>query len=219
MRTARLEPCPITSRPTGSTTSPRSTRPAWTRSRRGSTRPTRCDDGQASPSRRPQVNRGREGRHHRRLGRRRGGAASAWSGQHGAHRGRGAGSRTQVRRLGSLNAAPSPPRAISSPRPPTQLRSPGGRGQRHVLTADSAQARDEVGGCGAGGGVDYKGAWSAGTAYVQGDVVLYNGVEYIARQPRHRADAACRRDIPPLVIGMGTALPSSPFDGQEIDPR
>jgi len=39
-----------------------------------------------------------------------------------------------------------------------------------------------------GGSVDYKGAWAAGTAYAAGDVVRYNGVDYLAVNPSTGVD-------------------------------
>jgi len=71
---------------------------------------------------------------------------------------------------------------------------------------------------GAGGGVDYKGAWSGATAYQGGDVVASAGAQYIAVNPS-------TNQVPPAinappgtmgVISLVTALPSSPFDGQEV---
>jgi hypothetical protein len=65
----------------------------------------------------------------------------------------------------------------------------------------------------AGGGVDYKGAWGAGTPYASGDVANYNGVDYLAVNPS-------TGQTPPLAapasIPLVTALPGSPVDGQEI---
>ena len=89
----------------------------------------------------------------------------------------------------------------------------------HVLTADSTVAdglKWAPAAGGGGGGVDYKGAYNAGTAYVQGDVVLYNGVQYVAVNPGTGQTPPAVPGIGSLaVIGMGTTLPASPFDGQE----
>lgn len=83
-----------------------------------------------------------------------------------------------------------------------------------VLTADAAQALGlkwaAVAG-GGGGGVDHKGTWAAGTAYLGGDVVTYNGVDYLAVN-------ASTGQTPPAAIGggvgIGTALPAA-GDGTE----
>jgi hypothetical protein len=71
---------------------------------------------------------------------------------------------------------------------------------------------------GGSGAVDYENAWAAGTAYTPGDVVIHNGIEYIAVNP------STGQTPPPspavagaTVIPLVTALPSSPFDGQEVD--
>ena len=68
-----------------------------------------------------------------------------------------------------------------------------------------------------GGGVKYENAWAAPTAYKQGDVVIHNGVEYIAVNDStgQTPPAVPGLSGAPLVIGMGTSLPASPFDGQE----
>ena len=68
-----------------------------------------------------------------------------------------------------------------------------------------------------GGGVKYENAWAAPTPYKQGDVVIHNGVEYIAVNDStgQTPPAVPGLSGAPLVIGMGTSLPASPFDGQE----
>jgi len=70
----------------------------------------------------------------------------------------------------------------------------------------------------AGGSIDYENAWAAGTAYTPGDVVIHNGVEYIAVNPSTgqtppASPAVAGATVIPLVV----VLPSSPFDGQEVD--
>ena len=90
----------------------------------------------------------------------------------------------------------------------------GSNGQ--VLTADTAQALGvkwaTPAAGGGGGGVDHKGAWNAGTAYVGGDVVTYGGVDYLAVNPS-------TGQTPPAAaaggVGIGTSLPASPSDGTE----
>jgi Carbohydrate-binding module family 5/12 len=62
-----------------------------------------------------------------------------------------------------------------------------------------------------GGPVDYAGAWAAGTSYNPGDVVNYNGVQYIAVNPSVG-------QTPPTVLPLvsyATTLPASPVDQQE----
>lgn len=50
------------------------------------------------------------------------------------------------------------------------------------------------------GGVDYKGTWAAGTAYKKGDVVLHDGVEYVAVNPSTGQE-------PPPTLVQGPAEP------------
>lgn len=70
---------------------------------------------------------------------------------------------------------------------------------------------------GGGGGADYEGAWAVGTPYVQGDVVLYNGVEYLAVNPSTGQTPPAPAAPPAvLAIPLVTSLPVSPFDGQEV---
>jgi hypothetical protein len=64
---------------------------------------------------------------------------------------------------------------------------------------------------GGGGGVDYIGNWSAGVTYKAGDIVRYNGVDYLAANPSTGV-------TPPDVmsaVGVGTSLPASPYNDQE----
>lgn len=63
-----------------------------------------------------------------------------------------------------------------------------------------------------GGGVDYIGAWGAGTAYKKGDVVTYLGVDYLAVNDS-------TGQLPGAAAGsssIGVALPASPVDGQRF---
>lgn len=62
------------------------------------------------------------------------------------------------------------------------------------------------------GGVDYAGVWSNVVQYQAGDVVLHNGVNYLAVNPS--LGSAPSPASPGL--GIGTVLPSSPVDGQEF---
>jgi hypothetical protein len=61
--------------------------------------------------------------------------------------------------------------------------------------------------------VDYEGAYAAGTQYVPGDVVRYNGIDYLCVNPAlgQTPPAALAGNVPLL-----TALPASPVDGQEV---
>jgi len=71
---------------------------------------------------------------------------------------------------------------------------------------------------GVGGGVDYKGPWSNTFAYQGGDVITYNGVTYQAVNPG-TGQTPPAMSAPPGVMGaipLVTALPASPFEGQEV---
>lgn len=64
-------------------------------------------------------------------------------------------------------------------------------------------------------GVDYIGAWSAPTAYKKGDVVTYNGNDYMAVNDSTGVAPPAAAVAPgnaPVVL----ALPVTPFDGQEV---
>jgi hypothetical protein len=69
----------------------------------------------------------------------------------------------------------------------------------------------------AAGAIEYENAWAVGTAYQPGDVVIHNGVEYLAVNPSTGQTPPTPASAPPLVIPLVTAFPSSPFDGQEVD--
>ena len=68
---------------------------------------------------------------------------------------------------------------------------------------------------GAGGGVDYIGTWGAGTAYKKGDVVRYNGNDYMAVNDSTGVTPPAAASIPLGGVSIGTSLPASPYDGQE----
>ena len=63
-----------------------------------------------------------------------------------------------------------------------------------------------------GSSIEYENAWAAGTPYTPGDVVIHNGIEYLAVNPSTGV-------TPPTATGASvplvTALPGSPVDGQE----
>jgi hypothetical protein len=63
--------------------------------------------------------------------------------------------------------------------------------------------------------VDYVGPWAAGTAYVPGQVVRHNGADHIAVNPSTGQEPSAQAVGALPVIGIGTTLPASPFDGQE----
>jgi hypothetical protein len=69
-----------------------------------------------------------------------------------------------------------------------------------------------LGGGSALGVVDDVGNWASGVAYAAGQVVRYNGVDYLAVNPSIG-------QTPPVVSSFatayGTTLPAAPFDGQE----
>jgi hypothetical protein len=64
-------------------------------------------------------------------------------------------------------------------------------------------------------GVDYIGNWAAGTPYKRGDVVRYNGNDYMA--VNDSTGSAPPAPASPVVAGAsyGTTFPVAPFDGQE----
>lgn len=61
--------------------------------------------------------------------------------------------------------------------------------------------------------IDYIGGWSAGVSYKAGDVVSYNGVDYIAVNPSTGSTPPPLSGL--LVVGIGTSLPVSPVNDQE----
>jgi hypothetical protein len=69
---------------------------------------------------------------------------------------------------------------------------------------------------GGGSSIEYENAWAAGTPYLAGDVVIHNGVEYLAVNPSTGDEPAPAAAASPVgVIPLVTALPATPFDGQE----
>jgi len=71
---------------------------------------------------------------------------------------------------------------------------------------------------GGGGGLDWEGGWLAPTAYVKGDVVTYGGVVYgaVNDSTGQTPPAASQFPVTNIPVALVTALPSSPFDGQEV---
>ena len=71
---------------------------------------------------------------------------------------------------------------------------------------------------GAGGGLDWEGAYAPATPYVKGDVVTYGGVVYGAVNDSTGQTPPAANQIPQTFtpIPLVTTLPSSPFDGQEV---
>jgi hypothetical protein len=67
-----------------------------------------------------------------------------------------------------------------------------------------------------GGGVDFIGAWGVGTAYKKGDVVSYNGNDYMAVNDSTGVAPPAAAVAPALGAPLVTTLPASPFDGQEV---
>ena len=66
----------------------------------------------------------------------------------------------------------------------------------------------------AGGGVDYIGNYSAAVPYKKGDVVRYNGQDYLAVNDSTGSTPPAPGSAIPAVV-VGTTLPASPFEGQE----
>jgi hypothetical protein len=65
-------------------------------------------------------------------------------------------------------------------------------------------------------GVDYIGGWGAGTPYKRGDVVRYNGNDYLAVNDSTGVTPPAAYAPPLGGVGLGTTLPASPYDGQEF---
>jgi len=64
----------------------------------------------------------------------------------------------------------------------------------------------------------YNGDYAAGN-YVDGQIVVYNGIAYLCTSPTNTAPGGWPGGItpanPPLTTVYGTSLPASPYDGQE----
>jgi hypothetical protein len=65
-------------------------------------------------------------------------------------------------------------------------------------------------------GVDYIGDWAAPTAYKKGDVVHYNGNDYMAVNDSTGVAPPAAAVIPSGGASVVTSLPATPFDGQEV---
>jgi Carbohydrate-binding module family 5/12 len=64
-------------------------------------------------------------------------------------------------------------------------------------------------------GVDYIGTWGAGVAYKKGDVVTYQGKDYMAVNDSTGVTPPAAANPIPAGASYGISLPSAPFDGQE----
>lgn len=64
-----------------------------------------------------------------------------------------------------------------------------------------------------GGPIDYVGAWAAGVTYQPGQIVRYQGVDYLCVNPALGQTPPAARSS--LVASYGTSFPASPYDGQE----
>jgi Carbohydrate-binding module family 5/12 len=92
---------------------------------------------------------------------------------------------------------------------------PTGGTTGQVLTKTSATNYAAAWQAAGGGATDlrYNGAWAAGS-YTDGDIVIYNGISYIAvRTTTQTPGAWAPPQSPP--ISYATTLPTSPSDGQE----
>jgi hypothetical protein len=70
----------------------------------------------------------------------------------------------------------------------------------------------------AGSGVDYKGDWVPGTEFEQGDVVIHNGVQYLAVNSSTNSTPPPTSGLtaPVPIVGIGTVFPGSPLNGEEF---
>lgn len=97
---------------------------------------------------------------------------------------------------------------------PTGAGVPVGGAIGQSLVKKSATDFDTQWAMAAGGGVDYIGNYSAAVAYKKGDVVRYNGQDYLAvNDSTGSTPPAPAYPIP--AVSIGTSLPTTPFDGQE----
>jgi hypothetical protein len=92
---------------------------------------------------------------------------------------------------------------------------PGGVAGQSLIK-NSVTNYDTVWGAAAGGGVDYIGNYSAAVAYKKGDVVRYNGQDYLAVNDSTGSTPPIPASPIPAGATMVTTLPVSPFDGQEV---
>jgi hypothetical protein len=70
---------------------------------------------------------------------------------------------------------------------------------------------------GSGGAIEYENVWAGATAYQPGDVVVHNGVEYLAVNPSTGQTPPALLPLAPPPVTLVTVLPTSPFDGQTVD--
>ncbi len=98
---------------------------------------------------------------------------------------------------------------------PTGAGVPAGGVAGQSLIKNSGINYDTVWGAAAGGGVDYIGNYSAATPYKKGDVVRYNGQDYLAVNDSTGVTPPGAAVVPLGVVNIGLTLPTSPYDGQE----
>jgi hypothetical protein len=72
----------------------------------------------------------------------------------------------------------------------------------------------------AGSDLNYDGDYTSGPTYKDGEIVVYNGVAYMCVVPTSSPPTAWPGAPPvaqpaPYIVGRGTTLPASPYDGQE----
>lgn len=95
--------------------------------------------------------------------------------------------------------------------------SPSGQDGKWLTVTGGAMVWAAAPAGGGGGGLDWEGAYGAGVPYVKGDVVTYNGVTYgaVNDSTGQTPPAASPFPVTNVPVALVTALPSSPFDGQE----
>ena len=72
---------------------------------------------------------------------------------------------------------------------------------------------------GVGSSIEYENVWSPAIPYQAGDVVIHNGVQYLAVNDSTGSapvPAGGGATVPVPVVGIGTALPGAPLDGEEF---